>query len=222
MSAECAAGSPATSCRACFRRCLMPAERELRTCVEASSRRTTHRVMRPDAPPMPRAGKPFLAALRLAAALRHRRPLPRLSRAILCSFPGGANKNEQHRMPAMAALLALMRSSVIGPTPSAETLAAQIWRGKTGTLENQATLATERCGARHGGHPFFTQRCIALRVRPARRTSPLQRFSGCFTRDSISQTLPPGEVPCRKTRRQRTKSPLELRPGACSRMPSRE
>jgi hypothetical protein len=76
---------------------------------------------------------------------------------VLRGFSGGASTAEQRRMRLMAAVLASMRSSVIGPTP-----ASQIGRSKTGTLVTSATFATERCGARPGGHPVSRQRVRAI------------------------------------------------------------
>lgn len=78
---------------------------------------------------------------------------------LLRGFSGGASTAGWRRMRFMAAVLASMRSSVIGPTP-----ASPIGRSKTGTLVTSATFATERCGARPGGHPVSRQgvRAIAL------------------------------------------------------------
>lgn len=105
------------------------------------------------------AGKAYLAPLALARARCHRRPLPRLSRAILCSFPGGANHAGQHRMPAMAAVSAsMMRSSV-----SDLSSAASGW-DTTGTVARASHA--QRSGQWHEARrpPFAGTRHRASRV----------------------------------------------------------
>ncbi len=144
----------------------------------------------------------------------------RIKPPVLRGFSGGANKAGQHRMRLMATVLASMRSSVIGPTP-----APPIGRGEAGTLVTSATFATERCGARPGGHPVSRQRVRA--IAPSQQAGADRIIVAALLkvlRARLVLAISPSWriVPRRKMRRQRTKSPEELHSGACSRVSSRE
>ena len=84
----------------------------------------------------------------------------------------------------MAAVLALMRSSVVGPT-----LGLSDRSDKSGTLEILATFASERRRARRAGHHLLGARSGALRQRPGAVHVNVAALFKCFTRDSFSQSL---------------------------------
>jgi hypothetical protein len=142
----------------------------------------------------------------------------RIKPTVLRGFSGCASPARQHRMRLMAAALALMRSSVIGPTPSLIDRSGQdwdardfchirygaVWREARRPPRYQATCPAPSQNA--GADGIIVAALLkVLRARLVLAISPSWR-----------------KVPCRKMRRQRTKSPQELHSGACSRVSSRE
>ena len=109
---------------------------------------------------------------------------------------GWRDHGERHRMPAMAAVLALMRSSVFGPTPSAAASRLGGARLEPSRIKPRSLRSGVVRGA--AATDFFLRNDASrfdCASSASRHASSLPCFSGCFTRDSLSQNLPSGRSP---------------------------